>query len=464
MRAAKFRLLAALGPAWLALVAGRAQAAGLAIHAEGGAARMVGEDKSDQFGWGGSGLVAPELRLGRVIGIELPMGGVGLSDSDTPPEAGFADSGSGTALFATPGLRLHPLATLGDNQGMMEPDGLWIAGGGGVAHTGDLTRPAASVRVGYDLATRAFAAGPFLGLLQIVEPDGGLRPSDGRVALAGLHATFDPGIRKGQPQSNDRDRDGILDATDACPDDPEDKDGFQDQDGCPEADNDKDGILDPRDKCPLEPEDKDGFQDQDGCPDLDNDADGLADLRDKCPNDPEDKDGFQDEDGCPEADNDGDGLADVNDKCPDEPETKNGYADEDGCPDTEQVRVVGNQIELDDRIYFRTNGAEIEVRSFKLMIKIAQLLKEHPEYERVHIKGHADDTGTEEYNLRLSESRARSVRKMLVDNGVTGNRLTVEAFGESKPREEGTTEQARQENRRVEFEIVERRQSQETVQ
>lgn len=67
--------------------------------------------------------------------------------------------------------------------------------------------------------------------------------------------------------SVDKDGDGIPNATDKCPNDPEDKDGFQDSDGCPDPDNDKDGILDVTDKCPNEPEDKNGFQDADGCPD-----------------------------------------------------------------------------------------------------------------------------------------------------------------------------------------------------
>ena len=123
----------------------------------------------------------------------------------------------------------------------------------------------------------------------------------------------------------DSDGDGIPDDQDKCPNAPEDKDGFQDADGCPDPDNDGDGIPDVSDKCPMEPEDKDGFQDADGCPDPDNDGDGIADTADKCPNEPEDKDGFQDEDGCPDPDNDGDGIPDVSDKCPNQPETKNGY-------------------------------------------------------------------------------------------------------------------------------------------
>ena len=165
----------------------------------------------------------------------------------------------------------------------------------------------------------------------------------------------------------DRDQDGIPDDRDRCPDDPEDKDGFEDQDGCPDPDNDKDGICDPwvaakglskkyahicrgSDRCPNEPEDKDGFEDDDGCPDPDNDKDGICDPWvaatgqskkyahicrgiDLCPNEPEDKDGFQDDDGCPDLDNDGDGIPDVQDKCPLMPEDHDGFEDQDGCPD-----------------------------------------------------------------------------------------------------------------------------------
>jgi len=65
----------------------------------------------------------------------------------------------------------------------------------------------------------------------------------------------------------DRDGDGITDDLDRCPDDPEDRDGFEDEDGCPDPDNDKDGILDRCDRCPNDPEIFNGFEDQDGCPD-----------------------------------------------------------------------------------------------------------------------------------------------------------------------------------------------------
>ena len=67
-----------------------------------------------------------------------------------------------------------------------------------------------------------------------------------------------------------------------------------------DPDSDGDGIPNSKDKCPNDPEDFDGFEDEDGCPDLDNDKDGIPDVKDKCPNDPETFNGFEDEDGCPD--------------------------------------------------------------------------------------------------------------------------------------------------------------------
>ncbi len=99
------------------------------------------------------------------------------------------------------------------------------------------------------------------------------------------------------------------------------------------ADTDGDGIPDFRDRCPTEPEDLDGFEDDDGCPDPDNDGDGIPDEFDGAPNLPEDFDGFEDADGVPDLDNDGDGIVDERDMCPDEKEDLDGFEDEDGCPD-----------------------------------------------------------------------------------------------------------------------------------
>jgi len=140
----------------------------------------------------------------------------------------------------------------------------------------------------------------------------------------------------------DNDQDGVPDKLDAAPDEPEDYDGFADGDGAPDVDNDQDGILDRNDLCPDQAEDFDGHYDDDGCPDdfLDRDGDGIDDANDACPDDPEDLDGFEDDDGCPEYDNDLDGIPDDRDQCPDEAEDYDGTADNDGCPDADQARAT----------------------------------------------------------------------------------------------------------------------------
>jgi hypothetical protein len=136
---------------------------------------------------------------------------------------------------------------------------------------------------------------------------------------------------------SDADRDGIADRHDLCPQQPEDKDGFQDNDGCPDDDNDNDGVPDRLDGAPNYPEDLDGFEDEDGIADPDNDGDGILDTVDLCPNEPEDIDGHRDDDGCPDdfMDRDGDGIEDSKDACPDQPEDLDGFEDEDGCPEAD---------------------------------------------------------------------------------------------------------------------------------
>jgi outer membrane protein OmpA-like peptidoglycan-associated protein len=112
--------------------------------------------------------------------------------------------------------------------------------------------------------------------------------------------------------AGDKDKDGIVDDVDACPEQPEDKDLFEDEDGCPDADNDKDGVLDALDKCPNTP----GPAENDGCPYGDRDGDAINDKVDACPDAPEDKDGDRDADGRPDLDVDGDGVEDCVAGCP----------------------------------------------------------------------------------------------------------------------------------------------------
>jgi outer membrane protein OmpA-like peptidoglycan-associated protein len=252
------------------------------------------------------------------------------------------------------------------------------------------------------------------------------------------------------PGRNDRDGDGIPDSVDACPEEPEDKDGYQDEDGCPDLDNDGDGIPDTDDQCPNEPEDKDGFQDTDGCPERDNDNDGIPDAQDKCPNDPEDKDGFEDDDGCPDPDNDKDGFLDKDDKCPLEP----GVAP-DGCPKKYNLVVVTEKkIELKQTVFFDFNKATIKSVSFPLLNDVAQAMADNPKI-KVEIGGHTDSVGDDNFNLKLSQKRAESVRTYLIKRGIDSNRMVPKGFGENVPLADNRTEAGRGQNRRVEFLITE---------
>ena len=257
----------------------------------------------------------------------------------------------------------------------------------------------------------------------------------------------------------DNDRDGIPDVEDQCPNEPEDKDDFEDEDGCPEGnelDRDGDGILDDDDECPDDPEDQDNFEDEDGCPDPDNDQDGILDVDDLCPDDPEDQDNFEDEDGCPDPDNDKDRILDDDDECPVDPEVYNGVDDEDGCPDRGRVVVTETGIEILDKIYFEFNKAIIKSESFPILDAVAATLGGNPDIKIVEIQGHTDERGNDDYNLRLSQGRAKAVVDYMIDRGVEADRLTSQGYGETQPLDTKSNEQAWAKNRRVEFLIVKR--------
>ena len=245
----------------------------------------------------------------------------------------------------------------------------------------------------------------------------------------------------------DRDGDGVLDKDDLCPDDPgpkklrgcpdTDGDGILDKDdkcpkvpgpvenqGCPYGDRDGDGIPDNIDQCPDEPEDFDGFEDEDGCPDPDNDGDGIPDHLDRCPNQPENFNGFEDEDGCPDVKLE---LVEVN-------------------------RDLG-KIEIKQTVYFDTGKATIKSVSFRLLNEVASVLQTYSTM-RVLVEGHTDSVGGDLSNLKLSQARADSVRAYLVAQGVEPDRLTSMGFGKEKPIDTNRTKAGRERNRRVEFTIT----------
>ena len=218
----------------------------------------------------------------------------------------------------------------------------------------------------------------------------------------------------------------------------------------PLADQDGDGIPNGRDRCPNEPEDKDGFEDEDGCPDLDNDKDGLLDTKDKCPNEPEDFDAFEDEDGCPDLDNDKDGIPDARDKCPNEP----GIEAEGGCPKKfEFINVTEAKIELKQAIYFQTAKSVIMPKSYGLLDEVVAALASRPNMQ-VRIEGHTDSRGSRAFNMRLSQARANSVLAYLVGRGISSDRLEAKGYGPDQPIDTNKTAAGRERNRRVEFMIM----------
>lgn len=252
-----------------------------------------------------------------------------------------------------------------------------------------------------------------------------------------------------EPVTADRDRDGVPDAEDLCPQDPEDLDGYKDADGCPDLDDDGDGIPDSVDKCPREPEDRDNVDDADGCPDLDNDRDGVPDAQDRCPNEPGDP-----PDGCAARDRDGDGVGDATDTCPDQPETVNGYNDADGCPDTkpQRVEVTNDQIVIKERINFATGKSTILPDSFAVLDDVVAVLTDYPNL-KIEIGGHTDNVGDDTLNQRLSKGRADAVFEYLLAKGVAAPRMITVGYGETRPVDTNMTETGRLNNRRVEFRI-----------
>jgi OmpA-OmpF porin, OOP family len=277
--------------------------------------------------------------------------------------------------------------------------------------------------------------------------------------------------------SNDRDKDGVPDKDDECPDD------WGTINGCPDTDGD--GIRDLDDRCPKEAgvienqgcpsdRDKDGVYDNDDeCPDVagtlrgcpDKDKDGVPDKDDKCPDVPgpvsnmgcppdRDNDGFPDSlDPCPDVagtfngcpDSDDDGIPDNLDKCPN---TK-GTAANFGCPEikVEDKKVLDIAMKY---VNFKSGTSEMTTSSRKNLDEVLKVLLKYPEMN-LSIEGHTDDVGDDAFNQSLSEKRARACMDYLIQKGISKDRLLVTGYGETKPIGDNKTEEGRLQNRRTEF-------------
>ena len=232
--------------------------------------------------------------------------------------------------------------------------------------------------------------------------------------------------------NTDRDKDGIKDSEDACPDVP----GLAQFQGCPDTDGD--GVADKDDNCPEVA----GPVENNGCPWPDTDGDGVLDKDDACPS----VAGPAANNVCPWPDTDGDGVLDKDDECPTVP----GLVELKGCPRKVAEEVTG---QLKD-ILFNFNKATLRPESEPKLDAAAAYLKQYGNGKYLVI-GHTDKKGTDAYNLKLSRERAAAVVKALEARGVSADQLKSRGVGSAQATEPATaSDEARLKDRKVVVEEI----------
>jgi outer membrane protein OmpA-like peptidoglycan-associated protein len=301
-----------------------------------------------------------------------------------------------------------------------------------------------------------------------------------------------PGVAHPDPKKNgcpsDRDDDTILDAVDACPDVPGVASPDPKKHGCPlPNDRDKDKIVDEKDACPDVPGVAHPDPKKNGCP-PDRDGDGIIDDKDACPDEPGVPDPDPKKNGCPlPKDRDKDGILDEKDACPDVPgvpdpePSKNGCPpdrDKDGildpvdaCPDKwgvadpdpkkhgcpKLVVKTDTEIVILQQVQFDFAKATIRPVSNPLLDQVADVLRQDPDILKIEVQGHTDNKGALNYNMKLSQARSDAVMAALVSRGIATDRMTAKGYGPTVPIADNNTEANRQLNRRVQFRIMEKK-------
>jgi OOP family OmpA-OmpF porin len=301
-------------------------------------------------------------------------------------------------------------------------------------------KPTGDLRIGAGIGpglTRGFGAPQFRGLLSL---EWAPEPPKPPLLLP--------------PPLHDRDQDGILDQDDACPDVPGVRSDNPQKNGCPlPGDRDHDGILDADDACPDVPGVRSDDPQKNGCPRPDADKDGVFDDEDACVNEPGPRSDDPKTNGCPPPkDTDKDTIIDPEDACPEAPGPRDPDPKKNGCP---AARVEQGQIKILERVEFENNSATLRPESERILNAVLGVMKDHPEFTKLSVEGHTDSRGGATHNLDLSRRRAASVMKWLTDKGIEQARLSSRGFGMSKPIDSNDTDAGRQNNRRVEFHILE---------
>lgn len=305
------------------------------------------------------------------------------------------------------------------------------------------------------------------------------------VGAADVRAVLFAGYAYDAPEAidgpGDRDADAVLDADDLCPDEPAGRRPDPQRRGCPTRDRDGDSVPDARDLCPDEHEGAEPDPRRLGCPFDDRDMDGVRDREDLCPTEPVGDFGDPDHRGCPLRDGDRDRVPDAVDVCPDQPAGEHPDGARRGCPDPDidhdrvlnerdacpldpgapspdprangcpRVRVTADAIVISQQPRFAIDRDLILPQSFSLLEEVQRALEAHPEITAVEVQGHTDNRGADPHNSDLSQRRADSIVRWLVQHGISPTRLTPRGYGASRPIVDNATPQGRAMNRRVEF-------------
>jgi len=312
--------------------------------------------------------------------------------------------------------------------------------------------------------TRGYGAPVARGLLSIdwipgdakpeVEKPAADRDGDG-VADCEDACGYVAGQKSTDPNKNgcptDTDSDGVPDNIDACVGVPGVASADARTTGCPQ-DLDRDGVLDNEDACPREQGPRSTDPATNGCPARDRDSDGVLDADDACPQQAGPRSTDPKTNGCPDSDRDKDGVLNDADACPDEPGKPDADPKKNGCP---KAFLQSGTIKITDQVKFKTNSAEIVAgkESEEILNAVLGVLKAHPEIKSLRVEGHTDNKGDAARNKALSQARAESVAKWLVDHGIEKQRLTSAGFGAEKSIDTNDTEIGRTNNRRVEFHV-----------
>ena len=114
-------------------------------------------------------------------------------------------------------------------------------------------------------------------------------------------------------------------------------------------------------------------------------------------------------------------------------------------------------------MFFASGKDAILKKSFPTLEMVANIFKANAWVKKVRVEGHTDDRGNDQFNLELSERRAASVKRFLIEHGVEPERLESQGFGETRPVESNKSSKGRAKNRRVDFVILDPPQSQTSV-